>query len=310
MSRMDKPSVNDWLKLGGLVLAISIAAFDVIFVRAKNKTLSENIEKQAAERNKAVEAAERKASEDIERSRRLVKDAEKRISESRRMSMEAQKESREKLNAQMVAHRKALDEQREVYEKRMREMQEEFNRRMSKTNERNAQTIENLTEWYNERQKARNSSESNLNDTAGRQKEDEKDDLTKMSRAEKAERLKANRDEIDRLIKGNPGCVLVPSDKQARILETRFATAAQRRYCHNGQITYVREHYRCTNCDRDRIGLQSGDWACCEVSAKRSYSLWRDKRIAADESAKIKDRIDELRKENAELKKMMQTQSR
>ena len=304
MNRVDKPSLNDWLKLGGLVLAIAIAAFDVIIVRARNKTLCKNLEKQMIEMGMAVKTAERRASEEIERAKRLVKDAEKRMSETRQKSEEHEKEFRERADAQQVAHRKALEEQKGLYEKRMREMHEEFNRRMNNANARTAEMIENLTEQYNANRKARDSAGDNLKDSAERQHEDAAENQLKMSRSERVARLKANQDEIERLMKANPGCVLVPSDKQARILETRFATSAQRRYCKKDQITYVREHFRCTNCNRDRIGLGSGDWACCEVSAKRSYALWRGKRIDADKTVEINARIDELRKENAELKKM------
>ena len=46
---------------------------------------------------------------------------------------------------------------------------------------------------------------------------------------------------INRLIAVNPWCVLVPSKKLVRIIETRFAEKGHRRYCLKDKITYVRD---------------------------------------------------------------------
>ena len=142
---------------------------------------------------------------------------------------------------------------------------------------------------------------SNSDAAAGQQQESRASEPSKMSQAELAQRLKANLAEINRLIASNPGCVLVPSDRQARILETKLSTKGQRRYCLKDKITYVREDYRCTHCNSE-ISLEDANEACCEVSAKRSFALWRGMRLDADKTAKINARIDELRRENTVIR--------
>lgn len=120
-----------------------------------------------------------------------------------------------------------------------------------------------------------------------------------------AEDLKKQHDEnvseIRKLREANPGCVIVPSYKQSRILETRFASKGHRKYCLKDKITYVRDMFRCTNCNKDfAIGNKPG---CCEISRKRSYNEWCTRYREAEETARINERIDELLKENAELRK-------
>ena len=139
--------------------------------------------------------------------------------------------------------------------------------------------------------------ESGLNRTVDREVTE-----SKMSREELKLRYMANASEIKRLIEANPGCILVPSDKQARILETRFPTSQQQKYCRKDKITYVRELFRCTHCNSE-FALKDANEACCSVSGKRSFALWRGKRLEAEETAKIYARIVELEEENEIIRK-------
>ena len=161
--------------------------------------------------------------------------------------------------------------------------------------ERLAARTASLAERQNASQQTEDAPKSNLDDTV--EQGANKFDPPKMSHVELAQRLKENQAEINRLIAANPGCVLVPSEKQARILETRFAERGHRRYCLKDKITYVREAFHCTHCNSDML-LEDADEACCEVSAKRSFALWRGKRLEADETSRINARIDQLRGEN------------
>lgn len=155
----------------------------------------------------------------------------------------------------------------------------------------------NLAEQQNAGRQVEIASKSNSDNAIREQAEPMVSEPPKMSKVELSQRLKENQLEINRLIAANPGCVLVPSDKQARILETRFAEKRHRRYCLKDKITYVREDYRCTHCNSE-ISLGDANEACCEVSAKRSFALWRGKRLEADETSRINARIDQLRGEN------------
>ena len=163
--------------------------------------------------------------------------------------------------------------------------------------ERLAARTASLAEHQNANQQIEDAPKTNSIDVAVQQQDPNVSKPPKMSHEELAQRLKENQTEINRLIAANPGCVLVPSDKQARILETRFAEKRHRRYCLKDKITYVREDYRCTHCNSE-ISLGDANEACCEVSAKRSFALWRGKRLEADETSRINARIDQLRGEN------------
>ena len=156
-----------------------------------------------------------------------------------------------------------------------------------------------LAEHQNANQQIEDAPKTNSIDVAVQQQDPNVSKPPKMSHEELAQRLKENQVEINRLIAANPGCVLVPSSKQARILETRFAEKGHRRYCLKDKITYVRETFHCTHCeDGGDIPLEEATEACCEVSAKRSFALWRGMRLEAEETSKINKRIDELRREN------------
>ena len=114
-----------------------------------------------------------------------------------------------------------------------------------------------------------------------------------------------NLEEIKRLRDENPACILVPSHKQARILETRVASSRDRRYTTKSDVTYVRDMFRCTACNREFAINEGGP--CCRVSAKRSFALWRGKRLEADKTVAIGARIDALLAENEMLKKELST---
>ena len=163
--------------------------------------------------------------------------------------------------------------------------------------ERLAARTASLAEHQNANQQIEDAPKTNSIDVAVQQQDPNVSKPPKMSHEELAQRLKENQAEINRLIAANPGCVLVPSEKQSRILETRFAERGHRRYCLKDKITYVREAFHCTHCNSDML-LEDADEACCEVSAKRSFALWRGKRLEADETSRINARIDQLRGEN------------
>ena len=78
-NRADKPTVKDWLILGGIVGGVAIVAFDIIAVRGRNRTLRVELEKTAVSAQVQVKQAEEKAAEEISRIEQKIKSFEKRL---------------------------------------------------------------------------------------------------------------------------------------------------------------------------------------------------------------------------------------
>ena len=131
MSERVKPSTADWLKVGGLLLAIAIAAIDMVVVRGRNKTLWNNLVAQQIEFEKNMKALEIKTGEEIARSNQQVKDAERKAAEARSKAKDAEAEFREEAREMQMTNQKKMEEQRKEYEKRIQEMKDDFTKRLN-----------------------------------------------------------------------------------------------------------------------------------------------------------------------------------
>ena len=131
VNRVDKPSVKDWLILGGLLGSIAIVALDIIAVRGRNKTLRVELEKSAVSAQVQVKQAEEKAAEEISRIEQKIKSFEKKAIEANKKTAEVEVECREKMDSLRIAHQNKLKEQKEDYEQRIAKMQEDFNKRLN-----------------------------------------------------------------------------------------------------------------------------------------------------------------------------------
>ena len=131
MSERVKPSTMDWLKVGGLLLAIAIAAIDMVVVRGRNKILWNNFVAQQTESEKNMKALEIKTGAEIARSKQQVKDAERKAAEAKSKAKDVEAEFREKAREMQMANQKKMEEQRTSYEKRIQEMRDDFNKRLN-----------------------------------------------------------------------------------------------------------------------------------------------------------------------------------
>ena len=230
---------------------------------------------------------------------RALRNAEQTASDVRSRAQENETRQVERIAKMEESHRKELEWQRKQtdrvrasFEDKMREMRESFSRERERLQAelRAASESRALAEKENEPKTPELSNEGT----------DELQDSPKRTIAELRSQIKANQNEIQSLRVANPGCILVDSTKQARILETRFRPSGLGKYCTKDQITYVRNLFRCTACNWEGSEL---DGPCCNVSRKRSFNLWKKAFHDAQKTAQINTRIDELLKENVGLKK-------
>ena len=117
-------------------------------------------------------------------------------------------------------------------------------------------------------------------------------------------RLRENEMEIKRLREQNPACVLNTIDPPSNIRNTvmKYTTLKDKQYCTKVQITYVRDLFYCSNCHWE---LSADAEPCCNVSRKKSFYEWRQKRRDVDRTKEIKGKIDVLLKENQEIKERL-----
>lgn len=301
MSRVDKPTIKDWLVVLGLVSVIVIVAVDIIVVRGRNKVLRDEIEKVSESAQIKVTYAEKKAAQQIARIEERIKFDEKKIADAKKQTIEVEDKYRERMKSVEESFQNKLKEQKEYcerqkesYERQIMDMRDDFNRR-----------FRDYKEMMMSAGRAGDVSQRNSANGMQQGGESVQDATTpvKISRAERRQRYNRNLAEIKRLREAHPGCVIVPVQDQVRILETRFADSRQRRYCTKSQIIYVREQFHCTNCNLD-FGIHN-ESGCCEVSRKRSFSEWSTRYREAEKAAQISARIDELLEENASLKKAL-----
>ena len=82
----------------------------------------------------------------------------------------------------------------------------------------------------------------------------------------------------------------------------KYTTLKDKQYCTKAQITYVRDLFYCTKCHRE---LQVGNGPCCNVSRKKSFAEWRQKRLDVKKTKEIREKIDGLLRENQEIKERL-----
>ena len=294
MSSTRKSSPLDLLKVVGIFIAIGVVAFDIFSVRSKNKALLTELEVQKSELDGKIKAIEDEKKNQYSNYEQRLKESEQRVSAANEKLKENENEMADRIRDMEDRHRREINELRLSFDEKILNVKEEQAHRRDKMLEDFNRQKGRMKE---ELQSLRSAAQTNVGDG-----ETEHQEPPKKSKAELKQQLAANLEEIDKLRKLNPGCVLVESHKQARILETRFRPNQYRQYCSKDQITYVRSLYHCTNCNYDS---SKDDPPCCEVSRKRSFTLWRGKVLEAEEAARINARIDELLKENEDLKKAM-----
>ena len=298
MGRADKPEIKDWLVVMGLVAVIVVIVIDIVVVRSRNKTLRAEIEKASEEAQVRMEKAEKDAVGKIALLEQKIRVCEEKVVQAKKNAAKVESDYIEKMNSQRADFQSKMREQqgiaqrqKESYEERIRVMRDDFNRK-----------FDDYRDMMKSAQMASNVQRKHSTDDVqrGGQSDQESTAKANMSQKERKYLYNKNLTEIKKLREEHPGCVIVPVQDQARILETRFADAKQKKYCAKGRITYVRELFHCTNCNYD-FGINHGS-GCCEVSRKRSYMEWSARYRAAEKAAQIKDRIDELLEENASLK--------
>lgn len=279
---------SDILKVVGLLGVIGMIAFDIMNVRSKDRTLQQTLASQVTE----MESLRKSATESKAYYERSLEDADQRCAKAKAKEEELTR----KIASIENEHRKELEEQKKELEeqkKREAELQSSFSEKIQEMKERFAQ------------ERIRVQSERDANARAQVKKvmkeeaEVEEDVESKGASVEELKRqIAANKEEIAKLRKENPGCILVDSRKQVRILETKFRPRGFAKYCLKGQITYVRDVFHCTACDSD---LVYSDMPCCRVSRQRSFNAWKKSVHDAEETTRINERIDELTRENEEL---------
>lgn len=291
-------STVDLLKIIGLIIVMGVVIFDVFSIRSQNKVLRETIETQKVEMERKLSSVTAKR----DYYERMLRNAEQAESGVRSRVQEKEARQAERIMKMEEGYRKDLEERRNqadrmrtTFENKMREMRESFIRER----ERLQAELRSVRELYalaqeNSRQNSSKEDENGGNENI--------QNSPKRTITELKSQIKANQDEINHLRVSNPGFILVDRAKQARILETRFRPSGLGKYCANGQITYVRSQFRCSACKWE--GSESGG-PCCDVSRKRSFNLWRSAMYDAQKTAEINARIDELLKENEDLKKAM-----
>lgn len=126
------------------------------------------------------------------------------------------------------------------------------------------------------------------------------------SAADLKSRLEKNEKEIKRLREQNPACVLNTIDPPSNIRNTvmKYTTLKDKQYCTKVQITYVRDLFYCSNCHAN-VPLSAGP--CCYVSRKKSFYEWRQRRLDVDKTKEIKEKIDDLLRENQEIKRRLKS---
>ena len=144
VNRVDKPSVKDWLILGGLLGSIAIVALDIIAVRGRNKTLRVELEKSAVSAQVQVKQAEEKAADEIFRIEQKIKSFEKKAIEANKKTAEVEVECREKMDSLRIANQKKLKELRDDYEQRIAKMQEDLNKCVNNIKASNALRTANV----------------------------------------------------------------------------------------------------------------------------------------------------------------------
>ena len=135
-SRQQQPAL-DLLKVIGLLVIIGVVAFDIFAVRSKNKMLWQSIEKQKTEfqvqkmelKSQIKELEELNASKEMDYKRKM-EEVSTQIKAAKSRFKDNQVEQTEEIMALKEAHKKAMDEQKAVYEKRIQDMQTDFNSRM------------------------------------------------------------------------------------------------------------------------------------------------------------------------------------
>ena len=294
MSNARKSLYLDLLKVIGIFVVIGIAAFDIFSVRGKNKALSTALETQKSVLERKIQAVENEKKNLVSLYEQRLKESEQQISAVNEKLKEKENEMTDRIRDMEDRHRKKLDElQLSFREEILNIKEEQAHRRDKMLEDFNRQKSRRQVEL----QSLRSAAQANVGDGKTGQQE-----LPKKSKADLKQQLRANLEEITNLRNVNPGCVLVEHTKQARILETKFRPSQYGKYCSKQQITYVRNLYHCTNCNRE---CSKDNGPCCSVSGKRSFYLWREKFLEAEEAARINARIDELLIENEDLKKAM-----
>lgn len=116
--------------------------------------------------------------------------------------------------------------------------------------------------------------------------------------------LKENEKEIKKLREQNPACVLNTIDPPSNIRNTvmKYPTSGQRVYYAKSQITYVRDLFYCTKCHSERT---MNEGPCCDVSRKKSFREWSQRRMDVGTTADINRRIDALLEKNQEIKNLL-----
>ena len=272
---------SDVLKVVGLLGVIGLIAFDIMSVRSKDRTLRQTLASQATEmENLRKSAAESKAYYE-----RALEDADQRCAKA--------KAKEEELTRRIASieneHRKELEAQR----KREEEVRSSFSEKIQEMKERFAQERMRVQSDRDANARARVRMETKEEAEAEEEVESKGASVEELKR-----QIAANKEEISKLRKENPGCILVDSRKQVRNLETKFRPRGFAKYCLKGQITYVRDVFHCTACDAD---LVYSDIPCCRVSRQRSFNAWKKSVHDAEETARINERIDELTRENEDL---------
>ena len=276
---------SDVLKVVGLLGVIGLIAFDIMSVRSKDRTLRKTLASQATEmENLRKSAAESKAYYE-----RALEEADQRCAKA--------KAKEEELTRRIASieneHRKELEAQR----KREEEVRSSFSEKIQEMKERFAQERMRVQSDRDANARARVRMETKEEAEAEEEVESKGASVEELKR-----QIAANKEEISKLRKENPGCILVDSRKQVRNLETKFRPRGFAKYCLKGQITYVRDVFHCTACDAD---LVYSDIPCCRVSRQRSFNAWKKSVHDAEETARINERIDELTRENEEFENAM-----
>lgn len=298
-SNTHQSPIVDLVKLIGLIVVTGIAVFDVFWVRSQNKTLKKTLETQTAK----MESKLNSVTEKRKNCEQALRNAEQLTSDVKTRAKEKESELTGRIEKMEEAHRKELEEQRNEadklrasFENKMRKMEENFNREKE-------QLQAELRSLRESRALAQRDIEEKRPKDRASDRDEKPQAQPKQSIAELKNKIKANQEEVKSLRMENPGCILVDHTKQARILETRFRPNGWAKYMFKDQITYVRSLFRCTACNWE--GSELGG-PCCDVSRKRSYGLWRKAFRDAQKTEQINARIDELLKENEDLKKATQ----
>ena len=104
--------------------------------------------------------------------------------------------------------------------------------------------------------------------------------------------------EVAKLRKENPACLLGPQTRSILNLEKKMPSREQKRYYFK-HVTYVRPHFWCTKCKGEH------DTSPCATSAKMSWPRWREHYEKIEATTKCNEQIDALMTELGDLQKQL-----